>query len=45
MPRLSEEQFGPVIPITAYEDIKEPISWIIQSNYGQQVQHFRHEPD
>ena len=39
-----EEQFGPVIPITAYEDIKEPISWIIQSNYGQQVSIFGTNP-
>jgi glyceraldehyde-3-phosphate dehydrogenase (NADP+) len=33
----SEEQFGPVIPIISFKDIKEPLHYIISSNYGQQA--------
>ena len=40
-----EEQFGPVIPISSYSDIEEPISWIIHSKYGQQVSIFGTDPD
>lgn len=35
-----EEQFGPVIPIVPYEDIEEPIQYIICSDYGQQASLF-----
>lgn len=35
-----EEQFGPVVPIVAFRDIDEPIQYIIDSNYGQQVSIF-----
>ncbi|OIP02885.1 MAG: NADP-dependent glyceraldehyde-3-phosphate dehydrogenase [Bacteroidetes bacterium CG2_30_32_10] len=35
-----EEQFGPIIPIVSYEDIEEPLNYIIQSNYGQQASIF-----
>lgn len=36
----SEEQFGPVIPIVAFDKEEEPISYIEESNYGQQVSLF-----
>ncbi|MCG8411789.1 MAG: NADP-dependent glyceraldehyde-3-phosphate dehydrogenase [Bacteroidales bacterium] len=35
-----EEQFGPVIPILSYKDISEPLQYILESNYGQQVSIF-----
>ncbi len=35
-----EEQFGPVVPITSFEDIEEPLTYIAESNYGQQVSLF-----
>lgn len=40
----SEEQFGPIIPIAPFSDIEEPINYVIQSNYGQQVSLFGNEP-
>jgi glyceraldehyde-3-phosphate dehydrogenase (NADP+) len=40
-----EEQFGPIIPISPYNDIEEPIQWMIQSNYGQQVSVFGTNPE
>jgi glyceraldehyde-3-phosphate dehydrogenase (NADP+) len=40
-----EEQFGPVIPILAFDGIKEPIEYMINSNYGQQVSIFGTDPD
>jgi glyceraldehyde-3-phosphate dehydrogenase (NADP+) len=40
-----EEQFGPVIPILAFNGIKEPIDYMINSNYGQQVSIFGSGPD
>jgi glyceraldehyde-3-phosphate dehydrogenase (NADP+) len=35
-----EEQFGPVVPIVAYDFIESPIRYIVDSNYGQQVSIF-----
>lgn len=35
-----EEQFGPIVPIRAFRDIKEPMDYVINSNYGQQVSIF-----
>jgi glyceraldehyde-3-phosphate dehydrogenase (NADP+) len=40
----SEEQFGPVVPIAPFSDIEEPMSYIIQSDYGQQVSLFGIDP-
>jgi len=34
------EQFGPVIPVAAFCDIDEPLRYIIESKYGQQVSIF-----
>lgn len=40
-----EEQFGPVIPVLAFDTIKEPIEYMINSDYGQQVSIFGKDPD
>jgi glyceraldehyde-3-phosphate dehydrogenase (NADP+) len=40
-----EEQFGPVIPVVPFDDIQEPIRYIIESSYGQQVNLFGGNPD
>ena len=36
----SEEQFGPVVPIASFTDIEEPMNYVTQSDYGQQVSLF-----
>lgn len=36
----SEEQFGPVIPIVPFGDDSEPIDYVVNSNFGQQVSIF-----
>jgi glyceraldehyde-3-phosphate dehydrogenase (NADP+) len=40
-----EEQFGPVIPVLAFDQIEEPIRYMVESNYGQQVSIFGSDPD
>ena len=39
-----EEQFGPVIPVLAFQKIDEPIEYMINSCYGQQVSIFGSDP-
>jgi glyceraldehyde-3-phosphate dehydrogenase (NADP+) len=39
----SEEQFGPIVPIVPFADDQEPIEYVINSNYGQQVSIFGQE--
>ncbi len=39
-----EEQFGPLIPVVVFDDIEEPIAYMVQSNYGQQVSLFGNDP-
>ncbi|MBU0467957.1 MAG: NADP-dependent glyceraldehyde-3-phosphate dehydrogenase [Candidatus Omnitrophica bacterium] len=41
----SEEQFGPVIPVISFKDTEQPIKYIIDSNYGQQVSIFGNDSD
>jgi glyceraldehyde-3-phosphate dehydrogenase (NADP+) len=36
----SEEQFGPVVPIVPFSDDNEPIDYVVNSNFGQQVSIF-----
>ncbi len=36
----SEEQFGPVVPIVPFDDDQEPIQYVVNSNFGQQVSIF-----
>lgn len=40
-----EEQFGPVIPVVPFEDIEEPMRYVVDSNYGQQVSIFGKDSD
>jgi len=39
------EQFGPVVPVIPFEQIGEPIDYIINSNFGQQVSIFGSDPE
>ena len=41
----TEEQFGPIVPIAAFKDIEEPMNYVIQSDYGQQVSLFGNDAD
>ncbi|EKD27345.1 MAG: hypothetical protein ACD_79C00750G0001, partial [uncultured bacterium] len=41
----NEEQFGPVIPIASFDTIEEPLNFISESNFGQQVSIFGNDPD
>jgi glyceraldehyde-3-phosphate dehydrogenase (NADP+) len=40
-----EEQFGPVVPVVPFDDVSEPIRYIIESEYGQQASLFGTNPD
>jgi len=35
-----EEQFGPVIPVVPFDSIEEPIRYVVESNFGQQLSLF-----
>lgn len=39
-----EEQFGPLVPVAAFDSIEEPLGWIERSDYGQQVSLFGSDP-
>ncbi|PLK46272.1 NADP-dependent glyceraldehyde-3-phosphate dehydrogenase [Emticicia sp. TH156] len=41
----SEEQFGPLIPIVPFDDVEEPIQYLLNSSHGQQVSIFGTNPD
>ena len=36
----SEEQFGPVVPVPAFEHLEEALNYVMESDYGQQVSLF-----
>lgn len=40
MKLYTEEQFGPIIPVLSFDQIQEPINYIVNSAYGQQVSLF-----
>jgi len=40
-----EEQFGPLLPIVPFHHLDEPIRYLTESNYGQQVSLFSENPD
>ncbi|GAB4111396.1 MAG: NADP-dependent glyceraldehyde-3-phosphate dehydrogenase [Thermoflexibacter sp.] len=44
MKLYTEEQFGPVIPIASFDDIEEPIQYMIESEHGQQLSIFGTNP-
>ncbi len=35
-----EEQFGPIVPVVAYDKIEDAINYVVESDYGQQVSLF-----
>jgi len=39
-----QEQFGPVVPAVPYEDLAEPVRWVEESDFGQQVSVFGGDP-
>ncbi len=41
----NEEQFGPVIPIVPYDDLRTPLEYVAGSPYGQQVSVFGQDVD
>lgn len=41
----NEEQFGPVVPVCVFEDPAEPMQYVIQSDYGQQISIFGKDPE
>jgi len=38
-----EEQFGPVIPVVPFDDLDEPIDYLVESPHGQQVSLFSND--
>lgn len=44
MKLYTEEQFGPIVPIATFDDIEEPIQYLIDSEHGQQVSIFGTDP-
>ncbi len=40
-----EEQFGPVIPVAPFDDIQEPLKYVVDSDFGQQVSVFGSNED
>jgi glyceraldehyde-3-phosphate dehydrogenase (NADP+) len=40
----TREQFGPVVPITPFEEIEDPVRYVVASHYGQQVSLFGKNP-
>jgi glyceraldehyde-3-phosphate dehydrogenase (NADP+) len=41
---FQEEQFGPVVPVQPFDDVADPVSYVIESPYGQQVSIFGSDP-
>jgi glyceraldehyde-3-phosphate dehydrogenase (NADP+) len=39
------EQFGPVVPVLPFDDVEEPVSYVVDSEYGQQASIFGTDPD
>jgi aldehyde dehydrogenase (NAD+) len=40
-----EEQFGPIVPVTSFEDLETALEYVITSEHGQQVSIFSSSPD
>ncbi|MBN2172421.1 MAG: NADP-dependent glyceraldehyde-3-phosphate dehydrogenase [Candidatus Krumholzibacteriota bacterium] len=41
----AEEQFGPLVPVLPFRDAAEPVRFVVESNYGQQVSLFGEDPE
>jgi glyceraldehyde-3-phosphate dehydrogenase (NADP+) len=44
MKLYQEEQFGPLVPLCPFDRIEEPLGYVVESNYGQQVSVFGSDP-
>ncbi len=44
MELYSVEQFGPVVPVAVFDDVREVFDYVVQSNYGQQASIFGRDP-
>jgi len=40
-----EEQWGPVVPVAAFDDLETPVRYVLASKYGQQVSVFGRDPE
>jgi acyl-CoA reductase-like NAD-dependent aldehyde dehydrogenase len=40
-----EEQFGPIVPVFAFDDVEEALQYVITSEHGQQVSVFSNDAD
>lgn len=45
MKLYTEEQFGPIVPVVPFDDLEEPINYLIESTHGQQVSIFSQDKD
>jgi acyl-CoA reductase-like NAD-dependent aldehyde dehydrogenase len=45
MKLYTEEQFGPVVPVVAFDDLEETITYLIESTHGQQVSIFSNDQE
>jgi glyceraldehyde-3-phosphate dehydrogenase (NADP+) len=41
----TEEQFGPIVPVVRFDDIAQPLQYVVESDYGQQISLFGEDPD
>jgi len=41
----AEEQFGPLVPVLPFTDESEPVRFVVESSYGQQVSLFGDDPE
>lgn len=39
-----EEQFGPIVPVMAFDEVEEALDYVITSDHGQQVSVFGTDP-
>jgi glyceraldehyde-3-phosphate dehydrogenase (NADP+) len=44
MKLYQEEQFGPLVPVCPFDCIEEPLRYVVESSYGQQVSVFGNDP-
>ncbi len=40
----NEEQFGPIVPVVPFGDVAEPLEYVVESDFGQQVSLFGNDP-
>lgn len=45
MDLYTQEQFGPVVPVAVFDDVREVVDFIADSNYGQQASVFGRAPE